>query len=189
MEGKFRRSQYITDISLQLRYMIVTFLILLVFFGFSIFVVYKTGGVYLVERLSQVYPQGRLVEILHLIYMRLALGFLLVLPVAFLITLFLSHTVAGPLVRIKRYLKLMAKGEFDLAPLKLRPYDELKDVAELVNQVTAQLGPRVNERRQLVKSLQETVHVLRNDLARMPSAGQEIHRKVSYVADTLKMLE
>ncbi len=189
MEGKFRRSQFITDVSLQLRYMVVTFLLLLVFFGISIGVVYNTGWVYLVERLSQVYPQGRLVEILHLIYLRLALGFLLILPIAFLITLFLSHTVAGPLVRIKRYLRLMAKGEFDLAPLKLRPYDELKDVADLINEVTAQLGPRFQERKNLIKALQETIQALRNDLSRLPSAGQEVHRKVNYLADTLKVLE
>ena len=189
MKDKFRRSQFITDISLQMRYMIVTFLILLTFFGISLGIVYKTGWVYLVERLSQVYPQGRLVEILRLIYLRLSLGFLLILPIGFVMTVLLSHTIAGPLVRIKRYLTLMAKGEFDLAPLKLRPYDELKDVAELVNQVTARAGPLVNERRKLVKSLQETVHVLRNDLARLPAAGQEIHRKVNYLADTLKMLE
>ncbi len=189
MGGKFRRAQFITDVSLQLRYMVVTFLLLLVFFGISLGIVYNTGWVYLVERLSQVYPQGRLVEILRLIYLRLSIGFLLILPVALLITLFLSHTVAGPLVRIKRYLRLMAKGDFDLAPLVLRPYDELKDVAQLINEVTAQLGPRIRERKDLIKSLQETVSALRADLQKLPSAGQELHRKVGYLADTLKVLE
>ncbi|MCM8812293.1 MAG: hypothetical protein NC910_04515 [Candidatus Omnitrophica bacterium] len=189
MSGKFRRAQFITDVSLQLRYMVVTFLLLLVFFGISIGIVYNTGWVYLVERLSQVYPQGRLVEILRLIYLRLSIGFLLILPVAVLITLLLSHTIAGPLVRIKRYLRLMAKGEFDLAPLVLRPYDELKDVAQLINEVTAQLGPRFRERKKLIESLQQTVQELRADLSRLPSAGQEVHRKVSFLADTLKVLE
>ena len=189
MAGKFRRAQFMTDVSLQVRYMIVTFLLLLVFFVISLAVVYNTGWVYLVDRLSQIYPQGRLVEILRLIYLRLALGFLLVLPVAVLITLFLSHTVAGPLVRIKRYLGLMAKGEFDLAPLVLRPYDELKDVAQLINEMTSQMGPRLKERKSLIRSLQDTVQALRSDLQRMPSAGQEVHRKINYLADTLKVLE
>ena len=189
MGGKFRRAQFMTDVSLQLRYMIVTFLLLLVFFGISLGIVYNTGWVYLVERLSQVYPQGRLVEILKLIYLRLSLGFLLILPVAILITLFLSHTIAGPLVRIKRYLRMMAKGEFDLAPLVLRPYDELKDVAQLINEVTAQMGPRFRDRKNVIKSLQETVSALRVDVQKLPSAGQEVHRKINYLADTLKVLE
>ncbi len=189
MGAKFRRTQYMTDLSLQLRYILVTFLILVAFFGVSVWVIYLTGWSHLVERLSQVYPQGRLSEILRLIYLRLALGFLLLLPLALLITLFLSHTIAGPLVRIKRYLRLMARGEFDLAPLALRRYDELKEVAELINDITSRQGPRLQERRDLITSLQTTVQALRNDLQRLPSAGQEVHRKVNFLADSLRVLE
>ena len=189
MSDKFKRTRYVTDLSLQLRYIIVTLAVLAAFLGISIGVVYVTGWSHLVDRLSQIYPQGRLVEILRLIYLRLGLGFLLLLPVALVLTLYLSHTVAGPLVRIKRYLRLMAKGEFDLAPLVLRRFDELKDLAELVNDITARLGPRFQERRKLIESLRATAQALRNDLQRLPSTGQEVHRKVNYLTDTLRILE
>ena len=189
MPDKFRRTHYITDKSLQVRYLLLTFFVLVVFFSTSIGVVYFTGWSELVERLSQVYPQGRLVEILRLIYFRLGMGFLALLPVALFFTLFLSHTVAGPLVRIKRYLRLMAKGEFDLAPLVLRRFDELKDVAGLINEITSRLGPRFQERQKLIQSLQGTVAALRQDVQKLPSAGQEIHRKVNYLSDTLRILE
>ena len=189
MSAKFRRTHYITDFSLQMRYILVTFLMLVVYFSISLGVVYVPGWKHLVERLSQIYPQGRLVEILRLIYFRLAMGFLLLLPVALGLTLILSHTVAGPLVRIKRYLRLMAKGEFDLAPLALRRFDELKDVAGLINEISAKLGPRFQERRKLIESLQGTVQALRSDLQRLPSTGQEIHRKINYLNDTLRILE
>jgi hypothetical protein len=189
MADKFKRTQFVTDASLQLRMMLVTFLLLAVFFGISVWVVYVTGWSHLVERLANVYPQGRLVEVLRLIYMRLALGFLLLVPVALLVTLFISHTIAGPLVRIKRYLHLMARGEFDLAPLNLRRFDELKEVAQLINEITSGLGPRNKERKNLVASLQSTASALRSDLQRLPSAGQEIHRKVNYLNETLRFLE
>ncbi len=189
MTGKLMRKRYFIDISLQCRYMGVSFIVLAAFFGISVWVVYVTGWSDLVERLSQVYPQGRLEEILRLIYRRLAFGFGLMLPVVLLATLFLSHTIAGPLVRIKRYLGLMARGEFDLAPLSLRRFDELKEVAELINQITSRLGPRLKERQHLIQSLQGTVQALRNDLARLPSAGQEVHRKINFLADTLRVLE
>ncbi len=189
MGSQLRRLQYITDFSIQIRYLTLTFLVLAAFFGVSIWIVYVTGWATLVERLSQVYPQGRLVEILRLIYVRLALGFLLLLPVAFGLTLFLSHTVAGPLVRIKRYLRLMARGEFDLAPLVLRKYDELKEVAQLINEITAGLGPRMQGRKGLIESMRSTAQALRSDLARLPSTGQEIHRKVNFLVDTLRVLE
>ena len=189
MTDKFKRTHYINDLSLQLRYIITTLVVLLVFLGVSIWIVYATGWSHLVEKLSQIYPQGRLVEILRLLYMRLAFGFLLLLPVALGLTLYLSHTIAGPLVRIKRYLRLMAKGEFDLAPIVLRRFDELKDVADLINEITSKLGPRYQERHKLIESLQATAQALRNDLQRLPSAGQEIHRKANYLTDTLRILE
>lgn len=185
----FRRTQYVTDFSLQFRFVLVTLVTLLVFFGLSLWVIYATGWSHLVERLSNVYPQGRLIEILRLIYFRLVIGLLLLLPVALLVTVFLSHTIAGPLVRIKRYLRLMAKGEFELSPLLLRRYDELKEVAALINEITQGVTPRLQERKRLLVSLQNTVGMLRNDLQRLPSVGQEIHRKLSDVTETLRALE
>ncbi|MBI3333103.1 MAG: hypothetical protein HYZ93_03310 [Candidatus Omnitrophica bacterium] len=186
---KIRRRQYLSDFWLQFRYFAMTFLLLLAFLGLAIWIVYVTGWSHLVERLSQVYPQGRLLEILRLIYFRLTLGFLLFLPAAFLLVLFLSHTIAGPLVRIKRYLRLMARGEFDLVPLTLRRTDDLKEVAQLINEITSGLGPRFKERRKLIQSLQSTVQALRSDLSRLPSAGQEVHRKMNFLVDTLRVLE
>lgn len=189
MSDKFKRTHYMTDVSLQLRYVGLTLVVLVLFLCIAIGVVYFTGWSHLVERLSQIYPQGRLVEILRLLYFRLGVGFLLLLPVTLGLTLYLSHTVAGPLVRIKRYLRLMAKGEFDLAPLVLRRFDELKDVAGLINEITSRLGPRFQERRKLIESLQSTATALRNDLSRLPAAGQEMHRKANYLAETLRILE
>lgn len=189
MTDKVRRKHFVTDFSIQFRYLVVTSLVLAAFLGVSVWVVYVTGWSHLVERLSQVYPQGRLVEILQLIYLRLSVGFLILLPLALGMTLLLSHTIAGPLVRIKRYLRLMARGEFDLAPLVLRRYDELKEIAQLINEISSGMGPRLKERSKLVNSLASTVQALRNDLQRMPSAGQEIHRKVNFLADSLRMLE
>ncbi len=189
MAEHLRRKQYFTDFSIQFRYLTWMCLMLLSFLGVAMGIVYFTGWSTLIERLSQVYPQGRLIEILKIVYFRLFLGFLVLLPIAFLVTLLISHTIAGPLVRIKRYLKLMAKGEFDLAPLVLRRYDELKEVAGLINQITAGLAPRHKERRGLIESLRSTVLALRSDLQRLPSTGQEIHRKVNFLMDTLKVLE
>lgn len=185
----YKRIQYLSDFSLQIRYLGLIALLLAIFLAASIWIVYATGWSHLVERLSQVYPQARLVEILRLIYFRLTVGFLILLPLALGLALYFSHKVAGPLVRIKRYLKLMARGEFDLAPLMLRRGDHLKEIAQLINEITSQLGPRVGERKKLIGSLQSTVGVLRSDLMRLPSAGQEIKRKVDYLAETLRILE
>jgi hypothetical protein len=83
----------------------------------------------------------------------------------------------------------MAKGEFELSPLLLRRYDELKEVATLINEIAQGVAPRVQERKRLVASMQSTVSLLRSDLQRLPSVGQEVHRKLSDIAETLRGLE
>ena len=133
--SRVRRTQLFTDRSLQMQYvaMVLGFMVAMVIL--AAFVIYATGWNQLVERLANVYPQGRLQGILKIIYLRLLLGFLLLAPVAVLAAIVVSHRVAGPLVRIRRYLRLMARGEFDLAPLELRRFDELKDIANLINEI------------------------------------------------------
>ena len=132
---RIRRTQLVTDRSLQFQYvaMVLGFMVMMVLL--AALVIYVTGWSQLVERLASVYPQGRLQGILKIIYLRLVLGFLLLTPMAGLVAVMISHRVAGPLVRIRRYLRLMARGEFDLAPLELRRYDELKDIAALINDI------------------------------------------------------
>ncbi len=51
------------------------------------------------------------------------------------------------------------------------------------------MGPRSQERKRLVELLRNTAQALRADLQKLPSAGQEIQRKIDTLNDTLKMLE
>lgn len=144
---KVRRTQLVTDRSLQSKYVMTVLGFMAAVLVLAAIIIYFTAWSHLVERLANVYPQGRLQEVLKIIYLRLLLGFLLLAPLAALAALMVSHRIAGPLVRIRRYLRLMARGEFDLAPLELRPYDELKDIAHLINEIVAQVraktgGPR-----------------------------------------------
>ena len=130
-----RRTQLLTDRSLQYQYVAIVLGFMIAMIILAAAVIYVTGWSQLVERLANVYPQGRLQGILKIIYLRLLLGFLILAPIAVFAAVILSHRVAGPLVRIRRYLRLMARGEFDLAPLELRRYDELKDIAALINDI------------------------------------------------------
>lgn len=144
---KVRRTQFVTDRSLQSKYVVTVVGFMVAVLVLAAVIIYATAWSQLVERLANVYPQGRLQEVLKIIYLRLLLGFLILAPLAVMAALVVSHRVAGPLVRIRRYLRLMARGEFDLAPLELRAYDELKDIAHLINEIVAQVraktgGPR-----------------------------------------------
>jgi len=132
---RIRRTQFLTDRSLQMQYVAAVLGFMVAVLLVATIVIYVTGWSHLVERLANVYPQGRLQEVMRAVYLRLFLGFVLLGPIAVAAAILLSHRVAGPLVRIRRYLQLMARGDFDLAPLELRRYDELKDVAHLINEI------------------------------------------------------
>lgn len=142
MAPRIRRTQFLIDRSLQVQYVVTVLGVVVAVLVVAFVIIYLTGWGPLVERLAHVYPQGRLQGVLKVIYLRLLLGVALLMPLAILAAVVVSHRVAGPLVRIRRYLRLMARGEFDLAPLELRRYDELKDIAGLINTIVERAKQR-----------------------------------------------
>ena len=132
------RKQYFVQKAMQLRF--ARFVILFVFVS-SI----QTGGViFLVtfllmgEKLASVYPQGRQVPIFQSVYVTSFLGLLGVLPLIFYGSIVFSHRIAGPLPKIYRLLKEIGQGNFD-QKLILRKNDELKELADAINDMTDNL--------------------------------------------------
>ena len=93
------------------------------------------------ERLASVYPQGRLVPIFQSVYATSFLSLLAVLPLIFYGSIVFSHRVAGPLPKIYRLLKDIGQGDFD-QKLILRKNDELKELADAINEMTTNLKNR-----------------------------------------------
>ena len=135
MDARSRRTQFFTARSIQIQYVVIVLGFMFALLLASGIIFYVSGWLPLVERLANVYPQGRLQGVLREIYLRLLISFALMAPLAVSAAMIVSHRVAGPLVRIRRYLQLIARGEYDLAPLGLRRNDELKDVAALINMI------------------------------------------------------
>ena len=90
------------------------------------------------EKLAAVYPQGLLFEIVKKVNLTLIIRLLILTPFVIFVGLILSNRIAGPIYRIKKHLKLVASGNYDM-PLKLRQKDELKDVAKGVNKLVSVL--------------------------------------------------
>lgn len=55
-----------------------------------------------------------------------------------IISIYISHMVAGPLFHLKKSLSRVTQGNLDEV-VKLRKWDDLKDVADHVNQLTGEL--------------------------------------------------
>lgn len=86
-----------------------------------------------------------------------------ILIVAF-ICIFVTHTIAGPVYRMERVARNIGEGDLTNF-IKLRPKDELKDLADAMNDMTMGL-------RNKVTSLREAAERLTSALDRAKSAGK-----------------
>ncbi len=91
-----------------------------------------------------------------------------------------SHRVAGPMVRFKRNLRLMADGKLP-PPLRTRRSDFLKDEVGALNEAVAGISARVDEVRRAQASLARSVHEVLDTRAEL---APEL-RKVDAACDQL----
>ncbi len=141
MSSSFRRKKYFVDRGLQLRFarMVIFFA-----FGSSVvtgLVIFYTTFMLLGERLANVYPQGRLVEIFRSVHIAFLVSMLLVAPFIFYGAIVFSHRIAGPLPKIYEALRQIGNGNFD-THLILRKRDELRELANTINGMVISLKER-----------------------------------------------
>ena len=141
MASKFRRKQFIVEKGLQFRFTrFVTFFVFLSCIATALVIFYSTFMI-LGGKLADVYPQARLVAIFKSVYLAFFGCMVILLPIIFWGSILFSHRIAGPLPKIYRALKDIAKGSFDVH-LVLRERDELKDQADAINEMARELKER-----------------------------------------------
>lgn len=92
-------------------------------------------------------------------------GLIIGAVVGLLVALFYPHPIAGPLYRIEKELKEVGKGNLTLH-LRLRKGDELKELAEVINSMVADLNARMRQVKELFSTLQEAIEKDQVDDAR-----------------------
>lgn len=95
---------------------------------------------------------------------------------ALVVTLFVSHKIAGPLYRLKKVMASLEKGDFS-GDFRLRHYDQLQDIAGAFNSMI------VNTKERL-KVLQGLSNLLREDLVGI--SATDITEKARPKIDELK---
>ena len=144
MKMLFRRRRYLVEKGFQLRF---ASMILLFMFAVALFcslTIYYNTWMLLGEKLANVYPQGRLVGILKQANFVLFMRLLLITPLVCILAIVLSHRIAGPIFHIKKTLDEVTKGDYSKR-LYLRNTDELKDVAESINNLMELLEKKKNK--------------------------------------------
>lgn len=135
------RRQVFVDRGLQLRF--ARFVLFIAAGGALVtgLVVFYTTYFILGEKLARVYPQGQLIPVFRAVHLALLVSIAGVLPFIFYASLVFSHRVAGPLPKIYRVLRAIGEGQFD-QKLVLRQKDELRDLADVINDMAAKLKQR-----------------------------------------------
>jgi len=158
----FRRRRYLVE-AFQFKY--VGLILFLMFFVavVSSYTTYFTSITLLGEKLASVYPQGRLVVILKKVNSILILRLSLLIPIIIGVSIWFSHKIAGPVYRMKQYLRQIAEGDFSTR-ITLRKRDELADLAESINYLTTCLSGVTGDNITDVENIRNEFAILKGEM-------------------------
>jgi methyl-accepting chemotaxis protein len=157
-----KRKNYFIEKKFQAKYLLLTILMLLTFsflFVVIIFAPYMLT-LYFDYPLAEKAESARVILLLHGRIWPWIGGVILFFGA---VSIFISHKVAGPLFRMKKSLDKVTQGDLSVV-IKLRKWDDLKDLAEHINL--------------LVEELRTFVTALRNDYDLLSDYIQELEQKI-----------
>lgn len=158
-----RRRKILVKPEIQLKYVGIILLAIISTAALSSYVVYYTSAMLYGEKLAQVYPQGRLVSAYEIINFRIFLSVLLMTPIVVLIGLFLSHRIAGPLVRMERFLSDISSGDLS-SHITLREHDDLIPVADGMNSVVNSFKASIFAQKAKAEKIKKGISLLKASL-------------------------
>lgn len=157
-----KRKNYFIEKKFQTKYLLLTLLLLLSYTFIFIVVIFAPYilTLYFDYPLSEKNEAARALLLLHGTVWPSIGGVILFFC---LISVFISHKVAGPLFRLKKSLVKVTQGDLDVV-IKLRKWDDLKDLAGHINT--------------LIEELRTFVITLRNDYALLSEYILELEQEI-----------
>jgi methyl-accepting chemotaxis protein len=157
-----KRKNYFIEKKFQTKYILLTVILLLVYtllFLTIIFAPYMLT-LYFDYPIEQKAEAARAILLLHGRIWPWVAGVIIFFGV---ISVFISHKIAGPVYRLKKSLQDITEGNLNFK-VKLRKWDDLKDLAEHVNQ--------------LVEELRVFITTLKNDYDLLSDYILELERQI-----------
>ncbi|MDY6903628.1 MAG: HAMP domain-containing protein [Thermodesulfobacteriota bacterium] len=155
---RYKRRIYILKDTAQPRYIFTYFII----FCLGVFLFSIVFSLLSMETTSIVYenqyfsvgrtPTVLLTDLFGSGWVIVALGGLLL----FIVTVFLTHRISGPLYRLNASIKAMAAGDFSFQVV-LRKKDDAKELAESLNRLSDELSGRIADLRSVNEALKEAI--------------------------------
>ena len=135
----YQRQHWLVNPALQFRFIRVMLFVLLLMAVVAVLGMYLAlwFTLYSFELLQDTY----LVALFKTVAWTVVLEFIVLVPIVSWFGVRVTHTVAGPLVRIRAALADMAQGKFEIN-IRLRKGDALTELAEDINQLAESLRHR-----------------------------------------------
>jgi methyl-accepting chemotaxis protein len=173
------RKNYFIEKKFQTKYVLLTVFMLLTYSFLFIIIIFAPHmlTLYLNYPLAEKAEAARALLLLHVTVWPWIGGVILFFGAA---SIFVSHKIAGPLFRLKKSLDMIAEGNLDVV-IKLRKWDDLKDLAEHINILTGELRTFVITLRNDYSLLSEYIVDLEHEIEAKildEEAGRELIRKV-----------
>jgi methyl-accepting chemotaxis protein len=174
-----KRRNYYIDKKFQTKYILLTILLLLTYtfiFVIIIFAPYMLT-LYFDYPLAEKTEAARLLLLLHGTIWPWIGGIILFFGA---VSIFISHQIAGPLYRLKKSLVQIVEGNLDIK-IKLRKWDDLKDLAEHINSLAAELQTFVTALKSDYDLLSDYIKEIEREMETKvlsEESGREIIRKV-----------
>jgi len=177
--GKHRRRTFLIKAGLQLRYMgIIVSTMLLVAFGVG-WIIYFTSW----NRISDTQDLSidKLADIFNEVNGILIQWVAVFIVIIALLSVFVSHKIAGPVYRLERSAKVVASGDLT-HEVRLRHGDELLDLQEAFNSMAEALRKMVAKDREVISRLvasgtrlNESIKKKKHDPAELEHIAQELY--------------
>ncbi len=148
---KGRRRSYLVDRSLQLRYMGMVAILMVIISIITGWVIYATTWITLIDKLKdKVLLDEVFIDLNKTILIKTSLLVLVGTTMGALVTMFVIHRVAGPLLRVKEIMREIAKG---IVPqrVKFRRRDEFQDLASAMDEAICKIGEDSEKNLKVIK--------------------------------------
>ncbi len=181
------RKKYIIKKGLQFRYIGLIFALVILACIVTGYTVFATGWTLLGEKLANVYPQGRLVDVFKTTNMTLIKNLLFISPLIFTLGLLFSHKIAGPLYRIEKTIDEIAKGNLGLR-IRLRKGDELRDLADTINSMAENFNNSIGSNKEDLLRIQKDMDEIKKAVSTQSYDAQKITSSIDSLQTRVKAL-
>ncbi len=182
-----KRKAYYIDKHFQTKHMLLTMLLLMTYTFSFIIIIFAPYilTLFLDYPLAEKAEAARALLLLHSTVWPGIGGVILLFGA---VSIFISHKTAGPLYRLKKSIAEITEGNLDVK-IKLRKWDDLKDLAEHVNMLAEELRNFVNTLKVDYELLSDYIVQLEREIDAKRLSEESGRKIIKKVQDSRKNIE